>query len=246
MHSRLTHFSACFAITMAVIASFMAIRFDITAHLYGKATTFYYREVTSSGTIERLSENPRSSQAADSAPERITDIEPAAGQAYLDATTVFPLPDGSMHYVFAKQLIEHITYAQGLVMLKESLRVLKSGGRIRIATANLQRLIDLFGPSQTNQMKAYIHLKLQAHSWPATPDSESYILNQELREFGHQFVYSPKCCWLISKRPDFKTSRPNHQARARIRTWQVLTGERKAKFRSLNDYDTMVFEAVRP
>jgi len=52
-----------------------------------------------------------------------TDIEPSIGQAYLDASKPFPLPDRSFK-VFSEQVIEHITYETGLVMLKESYRIL--------------------------------------------------------------------------------------------------------------------------
>ena len=62
---------------------------------------------------------------------------------HLDATKPFPLPAESFDYVFSEHMIEHITYHDGLTMLKESRRVLKPGGRIRISTPDLKFLIEL-------------------------------------------------------------------------------------------------------
>ena len=48
---------------------------------------------------------------------------------FLDVTRPFPFKDGTFEYVFSEHLIEHLTYPQGVSMLKESYRVLKPGGR---------------------------------------------------------------------------------------------------------------------
>ena len=44
-----------------------------------------------------------------------TDIEPRAGQAYLDATKPFPIPDGVLSYIFSEQVFEHLSYRGWLV-----------------------------------------------------------------------------------------------------------------------------------
>ena len=48
-----------------------------------------------------------------------TDIDVGSNQAYVDATKPFPFSDGSINYVFSEHVIEHLTYEQGLGMLKE-------------------------------------------------------------------------------------------------------------------------------
>ena len=63
---------------------------------------------------------------------------------YMDATALFPLPDASFDYIFSEHVIEHMSYADGGRMLRECLGVLKPGGRIRIATPNLVRLLGLY------------------------------------------------------------------------------------------------------
>ena len=53
-----------------------------------------------------------------------TDIEPTKDQVYLDASTAFPIPPDSFDYIFAEQLIEHLTLDQGQAMLRECYRIL--------------------------------------------------------------------------------------------------------------------------
>ena len=58
----------------------------------------------------------------------------APGAVYLDASQPFPLPSASFDYVFSEHVIEHIEFEEAALMLSESARILKSGGRIRLAT----------------------------------------------------------------------------------------------------------------
>jgi predicted SAM-dependent methyltransferase len=121
-----------------------------------------------------------------------TDISPQPGQAYLDATEPFPFPNGSFHYVASEHLFEHLTYQEGRAMLREACRILAPGGKIRIATPNLLKLMELFQPDRAEAARHYIGLKLEMHRWPTDPTPECFILNLELSSFGHRFVYDPE------------------------------------------------------
>ena len=63
--------------------------------------------------------------------------------AYLDTAHRFPLPDASFDYVFSEHQIEHLSSSRGLFMLAECYRILRPGGRIRIATPNLATIAAL-------------------------------------------------------------------------------------------------------
>ena len=54
--------------------------------------------------------------------------------AYMDATKPFPFPDATFDYIFSEHMIEHIEYYEVSFMIKECYKVLKKGGKIRIAT----------------------------------------------------------------------------------------------------------------
>ena len=78
-----------------------------------------------------------------------TDIEPRQGQAFLYAMKPFPIPDNSLNYIYAEQVIEHLPFEGGMVMLRESYRVLAPGGKLRVATPDLRRLVALFDQDDT-------------------------------------------------------------------------------------------------
>ncbi len=113
----------------------------------------------------------------------------ARQSVFLDATKRFPLPDASFDYIFSEHMIEHVPYDGGLAMLRECLRVLKPGGKLRIATPDMAFVVDLLNPQRTPQQEAYI--KWAAASFlpadiPATPIS---VVNNFVRDWGHVYIY---------------------------------------------------------
>ncbi len=111
------------------------------------------------------------------------------GSMFMDATKPFPVEDGSFDYIFSEHMIEHVSYAQGTFMLKECRRALKPGGRIRIATPDLHRLLGLFSPEKNGIEERYIRWTTD-HFFPEVPDyHETFVLNNAFRNWGHQFIY---------------------------------------------------------
>ena len=51
---------------------------------------------------------------------------------YLNENTIFPIPDNSIEYIYSAHFFEHINDETAYNLLKESKRVLKPGGIIRI------------------------------------------------------------------------------------------------------------------
>jgi predicted SAM-dependent methyltransferase len=175
-----------------------------------------------------------------------TDLEPASGQAYLDATRRFPLPDRSFQYVFSEHVIEHLSYEDGMTMLKESYRGLAPGGRVRIATPDLLRFVALFQPSKSEEARHYMDEKLKVHGWPRNSVPESVILNLQLRSFGHQFVYDPATLRDRLAQAGFQQIAEFAAGRSEAPELRGLEARARTGFRNINDYETMVFEAVRP
>lgn len=185
-----------------------------------------------------------------------TDIDPKGSETYLDAAKPFPIPDNSLSVIFSEHLIEHLPYRDGSAMLRESYRTLKPGGKIRIATPNLLRLIQLFEDAKTDEMKAYIHDKIEADYWetplPRTASPECVILNAELNNpgsgsyhIGHQFVYDPKTLRESLERAgfrDIKQFAPGESDDPQLRGLEL---RHKSIHRTMNDYETMVFQAEK-
>jgi predicted SAM-dependent methyltransferase len=133
-----------------------------------------------------------------------TDIEPDIDTIYMDATERFPFPDASIDYIFSEQMIEHIPYSEGIVMLKECFRVLKHGGKVRTATPDLSRYIELFEAPQSEQAKQFIREKMKYHSWIPTRSPEVMIINMQMREWGHAFLYDKATLREIHEKAGFK------------------------------------------
>jgi predicted SAM-dependent methyltransferase len=179
-----------------------------------------------------------------------TDIDPHPGEAYLDATKPFPIPDGALSYVFSEQVFEHLPYSGGLAMLRECRRTMKSGGKIRITTPNLLRLMALFQDSKNDVQQTYIRDTMERGYWPEplpkTISPGAVILNYEMRNFGHQFLYDPQTMRQsleIAGFQDIKEFAPGDSDDPQLSGLDV---RHKASVHVRNDYETMVFQATRP
>jgi predicted SAM-dependent methyltransferase len=81
-------------------------------------------------------------------------LEPRAGwvvtnvnattRNYLDCTAPWPIPDGSVQYVYSDNVIEHIPLAAGRAMLEQAYRAMVPGGVIRIVTPDIRKHVELY------------------------------------------------------------------------------------------------------
>ena len=114
-----------------------------------------------------------------------------AGVIHLDATKAFPLPPDSFDYIFSEHIIEHVSYNDGLAMLKESFRILKPGGKVRISTPDLKFLIDLYSEPKTPLQNEYIQWATETFT-KTSEKLDTIVINNFVRDWGHQFIYDPK------------------------------------------------------
>jgi hypothetical protein len=122
-----------------------------------------------------------------------TDRDPSPGQAYLDATRRFPLPDRSMHYIFAEHTVEHFTYDVGKRMLRECHRVLVPGGRIRICTPDMRAVFALLDHDGDGSIEArYTQWSIRTFLPAGTPTLPAFAVNQVFRGWGHRFIYDSR------------------------------------------------------
>lgn len=68
----------------------------------------------------------------------------ATTRNYLDCTAPWPIPDGSVQYVFSDNVIEHIPLAAGRAMLEQAYRAMVPGGVIRIVTPDIRKHVELY------------------------------------------------------------------------------------------------------
>lgn len=176
-----------------------------------------------------------------------TDIYPAAGEVYLDLTKRFPVPDGSFQYIFGEHVVEHLNYDDGLTMLRECYRVLAPGGKIRFATPNLLKYLQLFQDPKSPEIDSYLNAKLHWHGWPQASRRESVILNMEMRSFGHQFLYDPGTLSDRLTQAGFRMIgefSPGKSDDPQLRGLEAR--QYNPPVRPMDDYETMVLQGVRP
>ncbi len=120
-----------------------------------------------------------------------TDIAPqSARTVYMDATARFPFDDGTFDYVHSEHVLEHLSWQEGLFMLRECRRVLKSGGTARIATPDLEFLIGLYARRDDPSNARFIEW-VMATFLPEIPvHRASFVINTYLGSYwGHRLVY---------------------------------------------------------
>ena len=111
---------------------------------------------------------------------------------YLDVTKRFPCDADVFDYVFCEHLIEHIHFTDGLKMLVECHRVLKPGGKLRVATPNLQFLVDLYSSDKSELQESFIKHSTDNNIPWASRYEDTFVINDYVRAWGHQFIYDEK------------------------------------------------------
>lgn len=124
------------------------------------------------------------------------DIEDYPKTYYLNAGKPYPFPDNSFNYIFSEHLFEHLTLEQGIAMLKECYRILKPGGKKRMAMPDLNFLIDLYSHPEKEINQRYLRwctplfvpeIKefYQEDEYPPI-----FAFNNFFHAWGHQFIHS--------------------------------------------------------
>ncbi len=164
---------------------------------------------------------------------------------YLDASKPFPLPDAAFDRVFTEHMIEHLTYSDGLHCLRECRRVLRPGGRIRVATPSLDRLISLYEREPTDLQRRYVRWSVDTFIEGADAYLPGFVLNNFFRDWGHRFIYDSQTLTHALESVGF----------VEVEEWPVgQSGDphlanlerHMLSAAEFNEFETMVFEARRP
>jgi len=241
-------------VTLAAVGLFLLIRPDTYAYAKDHLRADYQREIITPKLIDayvRANHDVKVQVGAGTGnlPGWLnTDIEPTENQAYLDATKPLPFIDGSVHYIFGEHVIEHVSYEDAVLFLKESHRVLAPGGKIRMVTPNLLQFVALLDPKTPEQKQVidqYIPKKLDFHFWPNTPDPACYIINNEMRSWGHQFVYTPTMLRASFERAGFTQIRQYTAGETDDAVLKGVEMRPRTEFSGMNAYEAMAFEATK-
>lgn len=110
------------------------------------------------------------------------DLETPEADVHLDITTRIPLPDGSARLIYHEHVMEHITVEEGAFCLRDWFRLLEPRGVLRIATPDLEYVIERYQNDWQNQ------------AWLRQPEyafirTRAEMVNVSMRWWGHKFLY---------------------------------------------------------
>lgn len=187
-----------------------------------------------------------------------TDRDASSGAVFLDVTRPFPLPAGTCTHVFAEHLVEHLPYGQATAMLRRCHRVLRPGGRIRLATPDLVTIMGLHAAVAPPRRAApasvgAAHVSERYATWLADSyftdrrgPAAVFAINKVMRGWGHRFLYDEatlratleSCGFVAVQRHPFGHS--DDPALRGLEGHGVADGNA-----DLSAFETMAVEAVR-
>jgi ubiquinone/menaquinone biosynthesis C-methylase UbiE len=126
-----------------------------------------------------------------------TDYFPRDAVYFMDVTKPFPVPDASFNFIFSEHHIEHISYKNAVFMLKESFRVLKPGGSIRITTPHLKNVLNVYSSDGPVEGNIFNHTNEFIYSGfynainyiPVDDYVKAHELNDMFYNYEHKFIY---------------------------------------------------------
>ncbi len=122
----------------------------------------------------------------------------------LDATKKFPFSDNTFDYIYSEHMIEHITWDDGQKMLLESFRILKPGGKIRIATPNMSTFVGFYTGKTTKTSEKYIEWITEKYIKGIDMYKPAFVLNNLFKNWNHQFIYDQELLGLALQKSGFK------------------------------------------
>jgi predicted SAM-dependent methyltransferase len=185
-----------------------------------------------------------------SGPNRLTswlssDVAPESSDCiYLDVRRRFPFASDTFDYVFNEHMIEHLTFENGLFMLRECHRVLKAGGKLRIATPDLSVLMGLYSGTLDAAQARYVHWICERFIAGAR-ETPVFVINNAFSNWGHEFLYDRETLEESMKSAGFhRISRvePGQSDDAHLKGLEShgsSIGDEE-----INRFETMVLEAV--
>lgn len=171
----------------------------------------------------------------------------APGAVYLDASQPFPIPAASFDYVFSEHVIEHIEFEEAAAMLVECARILKSGGRLRLATPDLARIIALYTQPKESAQQQYIRWIMDNFRPQVGEYNPAQVINQSFHGWRHRFIYDEPTLVRALEAAGFSAVtrvEPGQSGDPNLRGIE-RHGEYVGSDAAMR-YETMVFEAVKP
>lgn len=169
---------------------------------------------------------------------------------FVDATKRLPFPDDSFDYVFSEHMIEHIGYPDAMRLISEAHRVLKPGGKVRISTPDLRFLIDLYNQDKSETQERYLAWAINSFQpdmrFEEIPDADTFVINNFVRNWGHQFIYDEKTLGGSLERVGFGDMRRCQPGESDDMNLHDIESHGRRISDDFNRLESIVLEAVKP
>lgn len=165
---------------------------------------------------------------------------------FLDATKTFPLPSNTFDLTYSEHIIEHIPFQGGENLARESFRILKPGGTMRVATPDLSKFLGLFGREHTEFEKEYMKWGVDTYYPGVGIYNPCMVLNNFVRQWDHLFIYDPDTMKLILERAGFVNVRHCEVGESTVPGLQNIERHAKIIGDAYNRFETMVHEGTKP
>lgn len=119
------------------------------------------------------------------------DLEEGADLKW-DVTKGLPFPDHCAKAIYSEHFIEHISQAEGYFFFRECRRVLQPSGRLRLATPDLDDVVQRYaqaGPDSAKNPLEWMHPDMERFGFEWVVNRAEYA-NICMREWGHQWLYN--------------------------------------------------------
>jgi predicted SAM-dependent methyltransferase len=111
------------------------------------------------------------------------------GIIYADVRRRIPFPDGVAQFVYSSHMIEHMVRADGIRVMREAARVLAPGGILRIATPDLEALVEGYRTGYAWEGMTPADTFMHAFGSASTPSNTMRRLAHQAFTHPHQWLY---------------------------------------------------------
>jgi predicted SAM-dependent methyltransferase len=177
-----------------------------------------------------------------------TTLQPLkVASVHLNATKPYPMPDASFDYVFSEHMIEHVTFQDGQAMLRECFRVLKKGGKIRLSTPDLERMLALYTATPKPEEEAYIRWTVDNFLKDTDAYNPAFVINKIFHGWGHVFIYDFVSLKYALEQVGFRDVQRFQPGESQEAAFQNIEQHGKViKNEAMNQFESLVLEARKP
>lgn len=181
-----------------------------------------------------------------------TDLSYKKGKiGFLNAGKRFPFKNDTFDFIYSEHIFEHLNFKQEQTMLLECFRVLKPNGTIRLATPNMDFLVDLYLNPQKEINLDYISWSLK-HFLPeikyqlqGTKGIEVYVVNNFFRDWDHQIIHTENSLDELFKICGFKNINRCETSKSKFLPLQKLERHENIVGVKFNHLETLIMEAQK-